>query len=209
MATPRLEIGVRANLKDMFFDRTKVEKLVGERGAKFLNRVGGFIRTVARRSMRSGGKKRKASMPGDPPRYQTKDKVATLRNIQYGYEPARQSVVVGPVKLNQKQYLNGRLSSGTVPALHEFGGTAGMLEKEITAIIGRGAAGRDERGRYTQGAAIWGKKWVPVGRRRPKPGQRTRTRVAKYPARPFMAPALVEAQKKFPQLWYGSVSAAA
>jgi hypothetical protein len=177
------KFGVGYEIKDMFFDRVKVERLISRDGAKFLNKVGAFIRITARRSMRSGGKKRKPSQPGMPPRYHTKHDVATLRNILYGYDASRQSVIVGPVKLNKKQYLGGKLSAGTIPALHEFGGTAGIRERKTP----------------------FGK-WVPVGRK--NRGGATRVRTARYPARPFMAPALAKAQERFPVLWYGSVSAA-
>lgn len=196
-------------IKEQFFDRKKVEEEAKARGLKGLGKIGWFIRQKARGSQKKFGmarakpknlngkvyarwlneiKNRPASAPGKPPNAHTDNPVATLRNILYGFDSWRGSVVIGPVRLNKKQYLNGKLSAGTIPALHEFGGTAGIREKQIT-IGGQS-------------------KWVPVGRRKPRPGQATRVRLARYPARPYMAPALAKAREKFPTIWYGSVNAA-
>lgn len=174
-------IGVTYQLKDFFFDRMKVQAQLDKQRLKFLNRAGGFVRKVARNSMR---RRKKPSPPGTPPSAHSTDKVATLKNILYGYDPQRESVIVGPVKLNQKMYFNGRLQAGSVPALHEHGGRAGVREKLV------------------------GKEWRPVGRRKPRPGQPVRVRTATYPARPFMAPALEKAASKFPALWFSKGAAA-
>ena len=122
------------------------------------------------------------SGPGESPSIHSHDAVANLRFILFGLE-GRDRVLIGPVGLNQKQYLNGRISGGTVPNLMEFGGTAGIREKLV------------------------GKQWMPRGRRSPRPGQPTRVRIATYAPRPFMGPALAAEKDKFPGLWARSVSA--
>lgn len=75
----------------------------------------------------------------------------------------------------------------TVPELQEKGGEQLIREKLV------------------------GNKWVPYGRKRPRPGQPTRKRRATYPARPYMVPALQKtmASGKFPSLWSETTSAAA
>jgi hypothetical protein len=182
---------VNYKLKDFFFDRSVVERSLDTATKKNLSQAGRFVRTRARTSM----KRRKnrvnkktgkeiSSPPGRPPFAWSEDPVATLKNILFAYDPSRQSVIVGPVGLNQKQYLGGQLRAGTVPELHEFGGRMGFREKRV------------------------GKTWRSIGRRKPRPGQPTRVRTAVYPARPYMGPALEAEAPKFPDLWHNSVRAA-
>lgn len=174
---------VSYKVKDLFFDRVAVQRQVGKQQRGFLNRLGGFIRTTARRSQRKATKKRTVSSPGNPPLRHSDDPVMTLRNILYAYNPENQSVIVGPVGLNMQTARRQQtmLMSGAVPALHELGGTAGIREKKV------------------------GQTWRSMGRRRPYPGQPTRVRRAKYPARPFMAPAVAAAKQsdRFKRIWFG------
>lgn len=173
-------IGVTYKLKDMFFDRLAVTARLGEDRAKFLRNAGGWIRTTAIRSMRRVGKKGKPSKPGTPPKFHGNEQFS-LRTILYGFNGI-DSVIIGPIKGNQKSYASGVLATGTVPNLHEFGGVAGIREKRV------------------------GMSWQPMGKRKPRPGQPTRVRKANFPARPFMKPAgdKAKASGKFKQLWYGS-----
>lgn len=201
-----MSLGVSYSIKEQFFDREAVQRELKARGMQGLGRIGWFIRQQARKSQKQFGEARKppknltgkvaarrarearnrpASAPGKPPHAHSGNPIATLRNILYGFDRFAGSVLVGPVALNKKQYLNGKLSAGTIPALHEFGGTAGIREKQV------------------------GKTWRPMGRRKPRPGQATRIRLARYPARPYMQPALAKAREKFKTIWYGSISGAA
>jgi hypothetical protein len=112
-------------------------------------------------------RRRKATSPaGSPPSAHSKDSVATLKNILFAYEPQNMGVVIGPVLLNGSQ--------GSVPALHEFGGSRAI---RVT---------RRQRG---QRVAV--------------------VRQARYPARPFMGPALAAEAPKFPSLWASSGRAVA
>jgi hypothetical protein len=192
-----MSFGVQADIKGVFFDRPAVVAAVGRQGAAFLNRAGGYVRRVARNSMKKKGKARAqpkgqgaafkrwekeiattpASPPGTPPFAHSESNVTTLRNIQYGFDRIHESVLVGPLQLNQKSTINGVTGAGTVPQLHEFGGSRQVLEKKV------------------------GNSWVPLGRQRPRPGQPVRRRMAKYPARPFMYPALRKSVPRFPSLF--------
>jgi hypothetical protein len=184
--------------KDFFFDRLKVIEQVDKDQLRFLRNAGGFARRTARNSMKRRGKartppknmngrayqkwlleveKQPASPAGTPPFTHTDSAVTTLKNILFAFG-GKDSVIVGPVGLNG--------SKGSIPALHEYGGTAHIPEKQVTF----------QRG---------GSKWVPRGRR-VRPGQQTRKRSAKYPARPFMAPAVAKTQSKFKNLWFASES---
>ena len=105
--------------KKWFFDRQAVMDAVDRAALRNLSRAGSFIRTAARSSLR---KRRRISRPGEPPSVHTADRVATLKNIWFIYDPIQRSVVVGPVKLPGSRL---RMSDReTVPALLEFGGTA-------------------------------------------------------------------------------------
>jgi hypothetical protein len=174
--------GVTYQLKDFFFDRPAIERQVERANKRNLSKAGAHIRTRARTSMR---RRKAASAPGQPPSTHSTDKVVTLRNILFGFDPWNQSVVVGPVRLNQYYYLGPQLVSGTIPALHEFGGRLGIREKRV------------------------GNRWVSRGRRKPRAGQPTRVRLATYPARPYMGPAMEAELPKFPDLWANSVGAGA
>lgn len=96
----------------MFFDRAKVLEQLSKKEERVLNRTGGEGRQTIKRSMRPGGKAGKASMPGEPPRWQTKK----LRDaIFYGYDGSTRSVVIGPIKSQSASKQN-------VPLLLEQGG---------------------------------------------------------------------------------------
>lgn len=217
-------IGVHYSLKRAFFDTPLIQATVKEDTRKRLGYAGGDIRRQVRRSMKSGGKKRRPSAPGKPPNRHSKDDVTTLRNVLFGYESAH-SIIVGPVRLNQKHVIDGQLMHGTVPGIHEKGGVMGHREKFkpfsiYSAIKNFGPEGGR---RYTQqfgvlSASFWrqllGEEefnhredtqrqgiWVPVGRAR-RDRWLTRVRKANYPRRPFMEPAVVDVvQKKFPGLY--------
>jgi len=107
------------NKKQLFFDRQIVIDAVGRASAKNLSQAGSFIRQSARSSLR---RRKKVSPPGEPPSVHTQDRVATLKNIWFVFDPARRSVVVGPLKLNGSK-LHGS-NRATVPSLHELGGAA-------------------------------------------------------------------------------------
>jgi hypothetical protein len=212
-----MTFGVTYEVKSQFFDRKAVAERVGQQTARALSRLGAFIRRRARSSMR---RRKKPSAPGTPPSAHSSSKVATLKNILFAFDHSRNSVVIGPVRLNQKFYFGGPvLAAGTVPQLHEFGGTLGIREKlENLAPVVRRAKKTGTRRNLTpnQKAAmirrkqaqgqqeyIAGTKWVRMGRRKPLPGQPTRVRWANYPPRPFMGPALQHEWPKVarPSLW--------
>ncbi|NUQ11337.1 MAG: hypothetical protein HUU26_03275, partial [Gemmatimonadaceae bacterium] len=88
-----------------------------------LSRAGAFIRQRAKSSIR---RRRGASRPGNPPHSHT----GYLRNfIFFGYEPATESVVIGPVKLNQK--------NTEAPRTLEHGGTTVITEFRNGRIVRR------------------------------------------------------------------------
>jgi len=114
-----------------FFDREEVIKRLQKRERTALSNTGAYAMKLIRRSMRPGGKSQINSKPGEPPRYHTK----LLRDhILFAYDPAKNSVVVGPRKLN------GR-SAQHIPSLLQFGGKVTLPEAELVKtkkLRGRG-----------------------------------------------------------------------
>jgi hypothetical protein len=99
---------------DMFFDRKKVTRAVDKATRVVLSKAGAFIRTTARHSIRQ---RKAASAPGEPP---SSHAGLLKRFILFGYDARRQTVVVGPMRLNQKV--------GNAPEALEHGGASVVVE---------------------------------------------------------------------------------
>jgi hypothetical protein len=182
-------IQMKASSKDMFFDRPAVMKLIDEKESKAFNRIGGRVRVSAIRGMRSQKKPknkplvRRASSPGQPPRRHVASG-SGLSKIWYSYDRPKHRVVIGPLKFNWSEF-----PEATVPQLHEFGGSVTITEAD-----------------YSNG---WGEpRWYRVGQRGESKAMREkraiRRRKAKYPARPFMRPALEKNMKFILDSWSGA-----
>lgn len=81
------------SIKQLFFDRPKVQRAVDKARRKVLSKAGAFVRTSAKSSIR---KRKGISRPGNPPHSHTG---LVRRFILFGYDHATDSVVVGPVKI--------------------------------------------------------------------------------------------------------------
>jgi len=94
-------------MKLLFFDTPRVQREVDAATRRALGKAGAFIRQRARTSIR---KRKKVSQPGNPP----SSHAGHLRRlIFFAYDPAGQTVVIGPVPFRK----------GEAPRLLEFGGT--------------------------------------------------------------------------------------
>jgi len=102
---------------DMFFDPQRVVRPAEAAHRKQLIQAGAFVRTAARSSIRS---RRRVSAAGQPPSSHTG---LLKRFIFFGSDPARQSVIVGPMALNSK----GGSGPETLSAL-EHGGSSTYVE---------------------------------------------------------------------------------
>lgn len=106
-----MRVGFR--FKALFFNSAAVIKAVDKGTRAVLGHFGGFVRKVARRSMRKG---KGASPPGKPPKVHT----GLIKNfLFYGFDPAKRSVVVGPALVR----MGSRRDTLTVPELQEEGGS--------------------------------------------------------------------------------------
>lgn len=102
-----------AKVTKLFFDTDRVMQAVDAKNRRALSRVGAFIQRRSRSSLR---RRKKTSPAGKPPSVHSNAKFETLKNILFVYEPKTQSVVVGPVRTNER-------NATAVPNLHEFGGS--------------------------------------------------------------------------------------
>lgn len=118
-----------------FFDRPAVMNALKPKRRAALSKLGAFIRRRARTL--TGRNTKKTAPPGKPPRRH----VGQLHDlIQFGYDAARDSVVVGPEEFQAKQgdvFANN--GGHTVPALLEKGGNE---------VLQQGKRGRKKRARY-------------------------------------------------------------
>lgn len=147
-----------------------------------LSRQGAFLRRrVQTRVLR---RRKTSSMPGQPPRVHATG-YASLKRIVFHYDPRTETVVVGPVKLNQKQQDWINIGSQTVPELMEHGGVVTINERS-----------RDG-----------GRTWRRAASKRKRPGEKTRRRRAVYKPRPFMAVGLQQEIQAgtIPESWRNTV----
>ena len=152
------------DVKKLFFDRENVIRRIGAARAGALRRQGSYIRTRARTDVL---KRRKSVSKSPNPPHTHSPTLSSLKNILYFYDSRTETVVIGPVKLNQvNQTTTGRM---TVPQLLERGGTAKIHEVQ-----------------YRPGGR-WFRRDL---RRRAKRELKYRVRTARYKPRPFMLVAL-------------------
>ena len=103
---------IGANFKSMFFTSQRVISATDRATRRVLSKFGAFVRRAAKSSIR---KRKRTSRPGQPPSSHTG---LLKRFILFGYDPARRSVVIGPMRLNRK---------GDAPEALEHGGTARVV----------------------------------------------------------------------------------
>jgi hypothetical protein len=102
--------------KGLFFDSRGVQAATTRAERRVLPRFGAYVRRSARSSIR---KRKRTSAPGQPPSSHTG---LLKRFIFFAYEPRHRSVVIGPVRLNQK-------TGEALPAL-EHGGRVRIVSRK-------------------------------------------------------------------------------
>lgn len=178
MANPFIRTTVQASLN---VNRAAQASERAER--RFLFRFGGYVRKVARRSIKKA--KYIYSKPGDPPR----GKLGWLReSIEFSVERDQRSVIIGPEARKTRTPQNAA-------KLHEFGGTANRRAQRVLIPKRelRSSSGVPPKERPR--SVPWDKKlaWVFVPAKR------------KYEERPYMGPALKKgADKPQSDFWLGT-----
>jgi hypothetical protein len=174
-------------LNRMFFDQEKVQKALSRARRKALSKVGALVRKRAQRSMRY---RNKPSAPGQPPSAHKSKQLAALKRMKraknngallrellfYGYDTAAGSVVVGPLGFR----------GSDAPKLHEFGGSKAGGGRTIWV---KNKPGRNAKGRYTADGMM----------------KVTLNGSVRYPARPFMRPALHATMPKMAEQFRNTV----
>ena len=102
-----MDITVTMKVVDLFFDNPAIIRRLDVANRRALSKAGAFVRRAAISRLR---RRKRPSLPGESPSVHSTDPIANLRFILFGFD-GRDSVIIGPVGLNQKQYLNGKLSS--------------------------------------------------------------------------------------------------
>jgi len=167
------------SITNQFFDRELVDKALDKATKAAMSKAGAFVRTRAKQSIR---RSKKSSSPGQQPRAHSKTS-PNLKTILFAYEPTRKTVVVGPVRLNQREF--SARGAATVPARLEMGGSATLFQE-----------------RFRNGDGTWFRR----DRRRAADARKEyRTIQTRYAKRPFMAPALAAEAPKFPDLFANAI----
>lgn len=106
-------------IKDLFFDQKRVLRAVDKAKRAVLSRAGAFIRQTARNLIR---KRKSSAPPGQPP---SSHEGSLRRLIYFGYDPASDSVVVGPVGFRNS------------PAPHalEYGGKTEVKRRRCGKVV--------------------------------------------------------------------------
>lgn len=195
----------------MFFDTKAVTRAVDKATRRNMGQFGGYVRKVARNSMK---RKEGAAAPGNPPHAHR----GTLKGLLfYSYDPQSQAVIIGPEYFPSKG--NAARVMTTVPEALENGASAiGGQKPGLTVgdhgpiVVGenRGDLRKTNRGKQrivrirllsnaqVDRATRLAKEWGISGVGSMKPG----AAIAKHP---FMLPAFEAAKKKIPGIWSNSV----
>ncbi len=110
---------VTMQVKTLFFDKQTVLRAVDQAKRAVLSKAGAFIRTTAKHSIR---KRKGPAPPGKPPHSHTG---LLKRFIFFGYDPASDSVVVGPVGFKRS----------TAPHVLEFGGKSEVRYRRRGKVV--------------------------------------------------------------------------
>jgi hypothetical protein len=184
-------VAVSLNVKEFkasFFDTAGLTDKVEAAKLKALSAIGAYTRKVARNSMK---RRKDASPPGTPPNAH----VGLFKSLMFfAYDATAKSVVIGPAL-----FTGGRLSGSAVPApaVEEFGGQQALVKKVFQKVTGRKAtkSQADAFLRKVKDGSIVRKKATFV----------LEKKAARYPARPFMAPALDTSKVKFSSFFLNSI----
>jgi len=185
-------LGVGFRMQEAFFDRPAVIRAVERAGKRYLSHAGGYVRKSARTSI-----KRKGLARAKPKRVGGKAEQRWLQEVKS--QPAsppgtppythtgflRDDILYSYDAVHQSAVI-GPWRKPWLNQLHEYGGLTPM-------IVVRGPRGTT---------------WLQRAKSRVRRSNRViKTMMVRYPARPFMGPALERSLPKLPQMWANSVRA--
>lgn len=181
--------------KNQFFDRPAIIEALGAKRAKALSRIGAYVRKVAMQSMR---RQKKPTPKGKPPAFHDSATIS-LRSIQFGWGIKQESLLIGSIKSQSSK------SPIPIPRLHEKGGTGPVHERRLIPQGQETIKLLKRRKKLASQFNTWvhgGSKVIPL----PKELQYRvdhRVRMARFPKRPYMRPAMLKARRKMPQMFKG------
>lgn len=178
------------------FDARLVRQKVNEASFRSLGHASAAIRLTAKRSIR---RRKKPSLPGQPPHTPTG---ALKRIIRYAVDRQRSTADIGPIN----EYTR------TIWHLHEFGGVTQKRLRLLPAHRFRvgefGPIRRRDAKRFTRARLMTEAQARRATRLIEEENQSRRREsrlLRRYPARPFMRPALDGNRSKLPQFWENAV----
>lgn len=89
------------DVKRLFFDKPAVMNAMDRATNRALSRLGAYVMSDAKRSLRKAGPKTRPSTPPAPPRSRTG---LLKERIKFAYEREKRTVVIGPMKLPRTRY---------------------------------------------------------------------------------------------------------
>jgi len=200
-------------VKDAFFDRLAVIKRMDAARLKSLSKCGAFVQRSGQSKLR---RRKRASRPGESPSVHTEKgsegPASGLKWILFFYDQSSDSMVVGPVKLNQVEESWIDVKNTTVPAILEHGDRVTVHEWRFVNLAAKDASW-DQNASSQKFGMQWrrrDKRWKNASRKRrgrtlSNLGTQTRTRLVSIKARPFMGPALKANIPKFPETFRNSI----
>ena len=184
-----MNITLKPSAKNFFFDRKTVQQAVWRAKKTTLPKNAAMVRLATQRVIR---KRKKASMPGEPPHGHGMQRLR--RGIYYAWDPAKESAIIGPVLLNNIYWNgSGRPEKGTVPNVLEFGGRMGVYEMLDTRW----------NKNTKQSEPAWRR--VDLRSRRRAAGKPQRLRWVEIAARPYMSTGFEKVKDRLPKEWQNSV----
>jgi len=193
----------------MFFDKPAVVGYMERMTAKVYNRFGGYVRRVARNSIKqakSWGVKdhfgkdiQYTSQPGSQPLSHT----GYLKNGIFYATESQLSVVIGPMLLKRHVQDGAPVGNSTVPEVLEYGGQIQILEYQRQLTERGKQMLRDRWGRDPEAWHRLGKKRLfhAPGRSMGPVQPKIRKRTIRIKPRPYMTPAFEATLPRLPKFW--------
>ena len=183
---------VRTRVK---LDTRRLKKKVNKASFKSLGHAGAAIKLTARRSIR---RRKRPSKPGSPPHTPTG---ALKRVLRHDVNESKQQAVIGPVN----EYAR------TIWHLHEFGGTLrprARLLKQTRFRVGQFGPVRRSGKKFTRARLLTeaqARRATQLVQEENDSRRQNARGTRRYPARPFMRPALLVNRPRLPRFWENSV----
>ncbi len=123
---------------DMFFDRQKVINSIDRKSRQVLTRSGAFGRRVMRNKIRKAPKRQSKTRSSLFPRYHGSSN-SGIRLILFGYDPRRQTTIIGPLKFDANRPRASKRGrrivtkpvGKTIPELLNEGGQAQQIDEQL------------------------------------------------------------------------------